>query len=191
MSDRKLFDLDIAHERIITDEDIAFVKKAHEDAAEVERLRKQLGECANERASLREQVGKLGAQVQRLTRPDPAYELARDERLAKLEAENAELKDWQERHKYGFDFGQGTLYGKAETCALALRWYEELVELRRFYAKEKELAEARARLAWFEERDTLRLDQVKAYYGANINETDVLQAIDELITWEREHPKPE
>jgi hypothetical protein len=51
-------------------------------------------------------------------------------------------------------------------------------------------AALKARLAWFEERDLLRLDQVKAYYGANIDETDVLEAIDQLITWEREHPKP-
>lgn len=47
-----------------------------------------------------------------------------------------------------------------------------------------------AELDWFRQRDLYRLDQVKAYYGANIDETDVLQAIDELIEWEKANPKP-
>lgn len=45
-------------------------------------------------------------------------------------------------------------------------------------------------LEWYARRDLCRLDIVKAYYGANIDETDVLEAIDALIEWEKTNPKP-
>jgi hypothetical protein len=88
---------------------------------------------------------------------------------SKLEAENAELRarnEWLSRSAHAQE---------TDTRLDVLR---------------NKNAALKARLAWFEERDLLRLDQVKAYYGANIDETDVLEAIDQLITWEREHPKP-
>lgn len=44
-------------------------------------------------------------------------------------------------------------------------------------------------LKWFKNREQF-MRRVKALYGANIDETDVLQAIDELIEWEKANPKP-
>ncbi len=47
-----------------------------------------------------------------------------------------------------------------------------------------------AQWEWHEQRDHY-VKMVKAFYGANIDETDVLEAVDKLIEWEKANPKPQ
>lgn len=55
--------------------------------------------------------------------------------------------------------------------------------------RDKELRHLLDIALWLMKREPL-VEKVKAYYGANIDETDVLQAIDEVIEWEKKHPRP-
>jgi hypothetical protein len=51
-----------------------------------------------------------------------------------------------ERLKYGFATSFGTVYGTEETTKLTAKWFEELMELRRYFEKEQELKDARAEI---------------------------------------------
>lgn len=48
----------------------------------------------------------------------------------------------------------------------------------------------RAKLAWFEDFATVASVVTERFMGASGSGSDVIGALDELVAWEREHPKP-
>ena len=169
--------------------------RANKLEAEVERLAKVVADQALTIGALKDENARLRSQNDRslaaLTPSDHVTprELAELKRFREREEKVTELLENASAERY-FEAAEAHLQERRRLVA-AVRDFkvEAKPATRAELALQKYGPLVQAQWEWYESQ-AYYIKQIKALYGANTDETDVLEAVNVLIDWEKANPKP-